>query len=97
LATGHAPLDPMRIFDVKLAEHTSLGPATSTMVFVGRNHVGLWVVQEQNGRYGGLFVNRAQAVKYALTANGHHAETIVELSREIELSMGGRIAFGRGD
>ena len=31
--------------------------------------------------------NRAQAVKYALFENGHHHETIVELSREIELDM----------
>ena len=37
-----------------------------------------------------LFVNRAQAVKYALFENGHHPETIVELSREIELDMGGK-------
>ena len=29
----------------------------------------------------------AQALKYALFENGHHPETIVELSREIELNM----------
>jgi hypothetical protein len=39
----------------------------------------------------GLFVNRAQAVKYALFENGHHPETIVELSREIELDTGGKL------
>ena len=61
-----------------------------TIVFIGRNSRGNWVAQEQNGLYGGLFVNRAQAVKYALFENGHHPETIVELSREIELDMGGR-------
>ncbi|MEA2796547.1 MAG: hypothetical protein QOI87_3927, partial [Bradyrhizobium sp.] len=49
------------------------------------------VAQEQNGLYGGLFVNRAQAIKYALFENGHHPETIVELSREIELDMGGKV------
>jgi hypothetical protein len=37
---------------------------------------------------GGLFVNRAQAIKYALFENGHHPEMIVELPREIELDMG---------
>ena len=45
----------------------------------------------QNGLYGGLFVNRVQAVKYALFENGHHPETIVELSREIELDMDGKL------
>ncbi len=57
-----------------------------------RNSRGNWVAQEQNGLYGGLFVNRAQAVKYALFENGHHPETIVELSREIELDMGGKLS-----
>jgi hypothetical protein len=60
----------------------------SAIVFVGRNRRGQWVVQQQNGLYGGLFVSRAQAVKYALFENGHHPEMIVELAREIELDMG---------
>jgi hypothetical protein len=29
------------------------------------------------------------SIKYALFENGHHPETIVELSREIELDTGG--------
>ncbi len=60
---------------------------------IGRNRRGNWVAQEQSGLYGGLFVNRAQAIKYALFENGHHPETIVELPREIELDMGGSLAF----
>ena len=60
----------------------------SSIVFIGRNGRGQWVAQEQNGLFGGLFVNRAQAVKYALFENGQHPETIVELSRCIELDMG---------
>ena len=63
----------------------------SAIVFIGKDKHGDWVAQEQNGLYGGLFVNRAQAVKYALFENGHHPETIVELSREIELDMGGKL------
>jgi hypothetical protein len=75
---------------VKLVEPPSCS-ASSTIVFIGKNHRGNWVAQEQNGLYGGLFVNRAQAVKYALFENGHHPETIVELAREIELDMGRRL------
>jgi len=85
----HAPLVHRRNTNVKLVEPPSCSSA-STIVFIGRNSRGNWVVQEQNGLYGGLFVNRAQAVKYALFENGHHPETIVELSREIELDMGGK-------
>jgi hypothetical protein len=61
----------------------------SNLVFIGRNSRGQWVAQEQNGLFGGLFVNRAQAVKYALFENGRHPETIVELSRDVELDFGG--------
>jgi len=76
---------------VKLVEPPSCS-AVSTIVFIGRNHRGQWVAQQQNGLYGGLFVNRAQAVKYALFENGQHPEMIVELSRELELDMRGETA-----
>ena len=91
---------------MKLVEPPS-SSAASTIVFIGRNRRGQWVAQEQNGLYGGLFVNRAQALKYALFENGHHPETIIELSRGIELNMhdsrnstdrpatSGRTGFGR--
>jgi hypothetical protein len=76
---------------VKLVEPPSCSSA-STIIFIGKNRRGNWVAQEQNGLYGGLFVNRAQAFKYALFENGHHPETIVELKREIELDMSDQLA-----
>lgn len=80
---------------MKLVEPPSCSTA-STIVFIGRNRSGQWVAQEQNGLYGGLFVNRAQAVKFALFENNHHLETIIELPL-VELDIGGalpRIATG---
>lgn len=71
---------------MKLVEPPSCRRKVST-VFVGRNRRGNWVALEQNGIFGGLFVNRAQAFKYALFENDHRPETIVELSREIELDV----------
>jgi hypothetical protein len=73
---------------VKLVEPPSCSSA-STVIFIGRNSRGQWVAQEQNGLYGGLFVSRVHALKYALFENGHHPETIVELKREIELDLNG--------
>ena len=86
----HALLAHRRNTNVKLVEPPSCRSA-STIVFVGKDSRGNWVAQEQNGLYGGLFVNRAQAIKYALFENGHHPETIVEVAREIELDMGGKL------
>ncbi|MHC2440295.1 hypothetical protein [Bradyrhizobium sp. USDA 4451] len=45
------------------------------------------MVLEQRGFFGGLFVNRAQALKYALFENGGHSERIIEVKREIELDF----------
>jgi hypothetical protein len=88
-ASGALRLVTRRNSNVKLVEPPSCSSA-SAIVFIGRNSRGNWVAQEQNGLYGGLFVNRAQAVKYALFENGHHPETIIETSREIELDMGSK-------
>jgi hypothetical protein len=74
---------------MKLAEPPSCSAASLSLIFIGKNRRGDWIVQEQNGLFGGLFVNRAQAIKYALSENGHHPETIVELPCEIELDMNG--------
>lgn len=73
------------VVNMKLVE-PPCSPAAA-IVFVGRNRRGKWVAREQNGVFGGLFVNRAQAFKYALFENGHHAETIIEVSHELELDI----------
>lgn len=80
---------------MKLVEPPSCSGASPTIVFIGQNTRGQWVAQEQNGLYGGLFVNRAQAVKYALFENGNRPETIVELSRKIELEAGAASLLAR--
>jgi hypothetical protein len=59
----------------------------SNIVIIGRNSRGNWVAQEQNGLFGGLFVSRTQAMKFALLENGHHPETIVLTANIIELDM----------
>lgn len=59
----------------------------SALVLIGKNNRGQWVAQEQNGLFGGLFVNRADAVRYALFENGRHPETVIEIPGVIELDM----------
>jgi hypothetical protein len=71
---------------VKLVEPPSPG-AASAVIFIGRNRRGNWVVQHQDGLYGGLFVSRSEALRYALFENNHHPEAIVELRLEVELDM----------
>jgi hypothetical protein len=54
---------------------------------IGRNSRGQWVAREQNGIYGGLFVSRAAAVRYALFENGHRPEAIISSASALELDM----------
>ncbi|MCP3368659.1 hypothetical protein [Bradyrhizobium cajani] len=68
-----------------LASHSS--DCAPPIVFVGKNRAGNWVAREQQGAFGGLFINRAEALKYALFKNGRHPESIIEVTREIELDI----------
>ena len=51
-------------------EPPSMGRAKS-LFRVGKNSRGNWVVQDQSGLCGGLFVGRAEAVKFAMFENGN--------------------------
>ena len=59
----------------------------SSRVTVGRNSRGNWVAQESNGLFGGLFISRVQAVKFALIENGHDPEAIFVTTDIVELDM----------
>jgi hypothetical protein len=58
-------------------------------VLVSQDNSGHWVAQEEHGLFGGLFVSRAHALKYALFENGNHPEAIVLTNSIIELNMAG--------
>jgi hypothetical protein len=59
----------------------------NTIVLIGKNRRGQWVAREQNGLYGGLFVSRTAAVRYALFENGHHPEAVITSAIPLELDM----------
>jgi hypothetical protein len=45
------------------------------------------VVEDDSGRYGGIFVDRSEAVRYALFENGHGQHAVVMVSGIMELDM----------
>jgi hypothetical protein len=59
----------------------------TSIVLIGRNLRGQWVARQQNGLFGGLFVSRIAAVRYALFENGHHLEAIICSANLVELDM----------
>jgi hypothetical protein len=54
---------------------------------IGKNSRGNWVVQDQNGLCGGLFVGRAAALKFALSENGNDPEAVLMVPGVLELDI----------
>jgi hypothetical protein len=46
-------------------------------MLIGRNDRGQWVVRSQDGLCGGLFINRTEALRFALFENGHRPDAVV--------------------
>ena len=61
--------------------------AKSPLFRVGRNSHGDWIVQDETGRYGGIFVDRSEALKYALFENGHRHQAIMLIPDIMELDL----------
>jgi hypothetical protein len=54
---------------------------------VGQDRSGNWVVQDQKGMRGGLFVNREAAFRYVRSENGFKPQPVVMVSGGFELDM----------
>jgi hypothetical protein len=63
------------------------GGSEASLFLLGQNRRGNWVVQEQSGRRGGLFVSRAAAFKFALFENGNRPELVVAMPGHLELDL----------
>lgn len=69
---------------------------------IGRNSRGEWVVRDQSGLRGGLFVNCTEALKYAMFENGRRPEAVIMVPGSLELDLkagatsSSRISSGAG-
>jgi hypothetical protein len=57
---------------------------------VGRDSKGHWVVQDEQGLCGGLFVDRAQALKFAMFENGNRPQAVIMVPNVLELNLNAR-------
>ena len=57
------------------------------MFMIGKNSRGNWVVQDQRGKCGGLFVDRVKALRFALFENGNNPQAVVMVPGVLELNM----------
>jgi hypothetical protein len=62
-------------------------PRAKSFFRIGKNSRGNWVVQDQSGLCGGLFVDRAEAVKFAMLENGNRPQAVIMVPGVLELDM----------
>lgn len=59
---------------------------------IGRNSRGHWVVQDEQGTRGGLFVDRVQALRFAMYENGNRPQAVVMVPGIFELDINRNVA-----
>lgn len=57
------------------------------LFMIGKDSRGNWVVQDNQGSRGGLFVNRAEALKFAMFENGNRPQAVIMVPGVFELDM----------
>ena len=73
---------------MKQVEPPSAAPSAKQPLFlIGKDSRGRWVVQQQNGMSGGLFVDRVQALRYAMFENGRQPQAVIMVPDVLELDM----------
>jgi hypothetical protein len=73
--------------NMEKAERVSEPPSCllPPIFMIGRDSRGNWVAREQNGVCGGLFVNRAEALKFAKFESGDRPHAVVMVGGILEL------------
>ena len=64
-------------------------PPRSSVFVIGQDRRGNWVVRDQSGLRGGLFVGRAEALRYVRDEAGNHPRAIVMVNGAFEFDTSG--------
>ena len=71
---------------MRQAEPPSIVPCSRPLQFqIGRDSRGNWVVQDDRGLCGGLFIDRAQALRFAMLENGSRPQAVIMVPGVFEL------------
>ena len=76
---------------MKHTEPPSIQSCTRPSLFlIGKNSRGHWVVQDEQGVCGGLFIDRTEALRFAMFENGNRPQAVVMVPGVFELDMSGK-------
>ena len=59
----------------------------ATQCLIGKDRYGNWVVRGPRGIYGGRFVNRVDALRFAMLENGNRPQAVVMVPSTLELNV----------
>jgi hypothetical protein len=69
---------------------SSISHSRSHLFFIGKDSCGNWVVQDQQHLCGGLFIDRAAALRFAMFENGNRPQAVVMVPGIFELDLSGK-------
>jgi hypothetical protein len=72
---------------MRQARSFSNPPSCSGLCRVGRDSAGRWVVCGPHNLYGGLFINRAEALRFAMFENEHSPSAVIMVPGTLELNV----------
>jgi hypothetical protein len=84
-----------RKYPMSKDEPPSPSGSTPAPFLIGKNSRGNWVVQDPSGLRGGLFVDRTQALKFAMSENGNSSQAVIMVPEGLELDMSAKPHAGR--
>jgi hypothetical protein len=61
--------------------------SSSSLLFIGIDSHGNWVVRDQASVCGGLFVNRSEALRFAMLENGRRPRAVIMVPGILEFSI----------
>ena len=78
-----------RVMFMKQSKFSSIVPCSRPLQFrMGKDSRGNWVVQDDQGVCGGLFVDRKHALRFAMLENGSRPQAVVMVPGIFELDIG---------
>jgi hypothetical protein len=81
---------------MKQSNLPTIVPCSRPLQFrMGKDSRGNWVVQDDQGVCGGLFVDRKHALRFAMLENGSRPQAVVMVPGifELDISHGGTTAY----
>lgn len=77
---------------MKQTEPPLSATAKNPIFLIGRDSHGHWVVQNEKGSCGGLFVDRTQALRFAMFENGNQPQAVIMVPGILELNLSRKAA-----